>query len=163
MDISEHCFVRTTSAAHKALVSEVLQSAHDRGDIYKASYRGYYCVGCEKYLDEDEMGPGHTCPTHRTVCKLREEENYFFRLSKCAHRFLCPMYVMQLLLACCKSNCSVQACRDAGTCTATMWHCQQPVEQPCQQTHLLLLQTHMLHAQKLSLPYTGLCAGTSKR
>ena len=83
MDIGEHRFVRTTSPAHKALVSEVLQKAHDRGDIYKASYSGRYCVGCESYKDDEEMGPGHTCPTHRTECQLRQEENYFFRLSRC--------------------------------------------------------------------------------
>ena len=83
MDISQHRFVRTTSSAHKALVSRVLQKAHDKGDIYKAAYSGHYCVGCEKYMDEDEMVDDHLCPTHRTECKLREEENYFFRLSRC--------------------------------------------------------------------------------
>ena len=84
LDVGEHRFVRTTSAAHKALVSDILQRAHDRGDIYKSAYSGHYCVGCESYKDDEEMGPGNTCLMHRTECKLREEENYFFRLSKCA-------------------------------------------------------------------------------
>ena len=82
MEVSPHRFVRTTSAAHKALVSKVLQRAHEAGDIYKAAYSGRYCVGCEKYMDEEELGPGNMCPTHRTEAKLRSEENYFFRLSR---------------------------------------------------------------------------------
>ena len=83
MDISEHRFVRTTAPSHKALVSRVLQMVHDKGDIYMAAYSGRYCVGCEEYKDEGEMVEGHLCPTHRTECKLREEENYFFKLSRC--------------------------------------------------------------------------------
>ena len=107
MDISEHRFVRTTSAAHKA------------------SYSGYYCVGCEKYLDEEEMGPGHTCPPHRTVCKLREEENYFFRLSKCALAPVCA--------SCCMAGRALQGSRDTHACAASWSNvqskqaCLQPV------------------------------------
>ena len=83
LDISADRFVRTTQPVHKQLVTSLLQRVHDRGDIYKASYEGHYCVGCEKYMDEGEMAPGHICPAHRTECKLRKEENYFFKLSKC--------------------------------------------------------------------------------
>eukprot|EP00438_Fugacium_kawagutii_P017374 Skav201554 [mRNA] locus=scaffold1616:298126:301252:+ [translate_table: standard] len=45
-------------------------------------YTGYYCVGCEAYLDDDEMDEGHVCKIHQKECVLRSEENYFFRLSK---------------------------------------------------------------------------------
>ena len=50
-----------------------------RGDIYKASYSGWYCVDCEEYKDEKEMDGEHNCPTHRKPCAQRSEENYFFR------------------------------------------------------------------------------------
>ena len=84
LDISADRFVRTTNPAHERLVAALLQKVHDQGDIYKATYEGHYCVGCESYKDDGEMTAGHICPIHRTECKLRHEENHFFRLSKCA-------------------------------------------------------------------------------
>ena len=48
----------------------------------RKDYTGYYCVGCEAYLDDDEMDEGHICKIHQKECVLRSEENYFFRLSK---------------------------------------------------------------------------------
>ena len=48
----------------------------------RKDYSGYYCVGCEAYLDEDEMSEGHICKIHQKECEWRSEENYFFRLSK---------------------------------------------------------------------------------
>ena len=44
-----------------------------QGDIYKASYSGWYCVDCEEYKDEKEMDGEHNCPTHRKPCQHREE------------------------------------------------------------------------------------------
>lgn len=82
LDISYDGFVRTTDAHHEELVAEVLQRVWDKGDIYKAAYSGWYCVDCEEYKDEKEMDGEHTCPTHRKPCQHREEENYFFALSK---------------------------------------------------------------------------------
>lgn len=51
------------------------------GDIYKKSYKGLYCVGCEAFYSPDELINGE-CPEHPGK-KLEEveEENYFFRLS----------------------------------------------------------------------------------
>lgn len=53
----------------------------DKGDIYPASYEGWYCVDCEEYKDETELDDDHNCPTHRRPCSMRKEENYFFKLS----------------------------------------------------------------------------------
>lgn len=82
LNISEDAWIRTTEPNHEQLVCTFLQRVKDRGDIYKDSYEGYYCVGCEKYLDEDEMDDKKHCRTHKTECKLRQEENHFFRLSR---------------------------------------------------------------------------------
>ena len=82
LDISYTTFVRTTDAKHESLVQTVLERVWQRGDIYKASYEGYYCVDCEEYKDEGEMDAGHNCPVHRRPCQQRSEENYFFALSK---------------------------------------------------------------------------------
>jgi len=53
------------------------------GDIYKKSYKGLYCVGCEAFYTEDELNESGECFEHPGK-KLEEveEENYFFKLSK---------------------------------------------------------------------------------
>src|SRR5258706_4086994 len=51
------------------------------GDIYKKSYQGLYCVGCERYYKEGELVNGK-CPIHFTFPETVDEENYFFKLSK---------------------------------------------------------------------------------
>ena len=82
LDISYDSFIRTTDAKHEALVKTVLERVWERGDIYKASYEGWYCVDCEEYKDEAEMDSDRNCPIHRRACQERSEENYFFALSK---------------------------------------------------------------------------------
>ena len=54
------------------------------GDIYKGTYEGLYCRGCEAFYDENELIDGR-CPLHPTrpeYLQRIKEENYFFRLSK---------------------------------------------------------------------------------
>ncbi|MGB9637292.1 MAG: methionine--tRNA ligase, partial [Microgenomates group bacterium] len=67
---------------HERIVQEILTKIYQKGDIYKARYEGFYCVGCEKFISEDELVDNH-CPLHpnKTVEK-QSEENWFFRLSK---------------------------------------------------------------------------------
>ncbi len=74
-------FVRTTDPAHVAFVQRVLREIHARGDIYFDSYRGLYCVGCERFYQERELVDGR-CPDHRTVPTEIAEENYFFRMQQ---------------------------------------------------------------------------------
>jgi methionyl-tRNA synthetase len=52
------------------------------GDIYKKSYEGLYCVGCETFYTADELNENGECFEHPGK-KLENisEENYFFRLS----------------------------------------------------------------------------------
>ncbi|MBI2405897.1 methionine--tRNA ligase [Candidatus Microgenomates bacterium] len=56
---------------------------YKNGDIYKKSYKGLYCVGCETFYSSDELDKNGECFEHPGK-KLEEieEENYFFRLSK---------------------------------------------------------------------------------
>ncbi len=53
------------------------------GDIYKKSYEGLYCIGCESFYTPDELNKNGECIEHPGQ-KLEKvsEENYFFRLSK---------------------------------------------------------------------------------
>ncbi|MFH1454337.1 MAG: methionine--tRNA ligase [Armatimonadota bacterium] len=73
-------FIRTTDPEHEECVKIILQKLYDKGYIYKSKYEGLYCVGCEKYLGEDDLADG-LCPDHRTKPETLEEENYFFKLS----------------------------------------------------------------------------------
>lgn len=52
-------------------------------DIYKKSYEGLYCVGCELFYEPEELSEDGECFEHPGK-KLEKvsEENYFFRLSK---------------------------------------------------------------------------------
>lgn len=52
-------------------------------DIYKKSYEGLYCVGCETFYTPDELDSKGECFEHPGK-KLEKvsEENYFFKLSK---------------------------------------------------------------------------------
>ncbi|DBA97107.1 TPA: hypothetical protein ACH3X1_014878 [Trebouxia sp. C0004] len=86
LDISYDSFIRTTDKRHEALVEQLLQRVWDKGDIYKAKYKGWYCVGCEEYKQDDEIDAQHNCPVHRKPCVHREEENFFFRLSSYQQR-----------------------------------------------------------------------------
>jgi methionyl-tRNA synthetase len=79
LEITNDDFIRTHSEKHFTGVQK-LWSACRPEDIYKKTYRGMYCVGCEVFYGESELQDGK-CPTHGTPPEPVEEENYFFRLS----------------------------------------------------------------------------------
>ncbi|HBD09931.1 MAG TPA: methionine--tRNA ligase, partial [Syntrophobacteraceae bacterium] len=81
LNISHDHFIRTTDPAHVRVVQQILQKVHDAGDIYFDSYKGLYCVGCERFYTERELVDGK-CPDHDREPVEREEANYFFRMSK---------------------------------------------------------------------------------
>lgn len=74
-------FIRTTSDRHKAGAKKLWMKLVESGDIYKDTYEGYYCSGCEAYVTEKEIVDGK-CPIHKKPVHKFSEENYFFRLSK---------------------------------------------------------------------------------
>lgn len=82
LNLSFDDFIRTsTEARHLTGVEKLWLACRENGDIYKRTYRGLYCVGCEQFYTEAELIDG-LCPEHRTRPELIEEENYFFRLSR---------------------------------------------------------------------------------
>ena len=74
-------FIRTTDEDHKKVVQGILQDLEKKGDIYKASYHGWYCTPCESFWTELQLKDGKCPDCNRGVDQL-EEENYFFKLSK---------------------------------------------------------------------------------
>ena len=79
LNLSFNDFIRTTEERHIKGAQKLWKACQK--DIYKKSYRGLYCVGCEEFYKENELENG-LCPEHKTRPDLVEEENYFFRLSK---------------------------------------------------------------------------------
>jgi methionyl-tRNA synthetase len=81
LNISNDYFIRTTDPDHMRVVQYLLQKVYDAGDIYFSTYKGLYCVGCERFYTERELVDGK-CPDHDKPPVEREEANYFFRMSK---------------------------------------------------------------------------------
>jgi methionyl-tRNA synthetase len=74
-------FARTNSDQHIKAAQLLWQNMGD--DIYKGTYSGWYCVGCEEYKTETEVHANNSvCPLHDRAYEKLEEENYFFKLSK---------------------------------------------------------------------------------
>jgi methionyl-tRNA synthetase len=82
LGISYDYFIRTTEKRHTQSVQEIWNRLHSKGDIYKASYKGLYCEGCEDFVRERDLDEEGRCPAHKVKPKEVSEENYFFCLSK---------------------------------------------------------------------------------
>jgi len=76
-------FIRTTDQKnHWPGVVDMWKKLEKKGDIYKKSYEGNYCSGCERFVTEKDLVDGK-CPNHPKLdIEVIAEENYFFRLSK---------------------------------------------------------------------------------
>lgn len=80
LGLSQDLFWRTTDVKHKEAAQKLWRACADAGYIYKKSYSGRYCVGCEQFYEEDELQDGK-CPEHEVAPEMVSEENYFFKLS----------------------------------------------------------------------------------
>lgn len=88
LNLSYDHFFRTTDPRHEKLVQEVLQKIYDNGYIYEGIYEGLYCIGCEKFLTEEDLVEGK-CPLHpNKEPQYQKEKNYFFKLSSFKERLI---------------------------------------------------------------------------
>ncbi len=77
-------FIRTTEERHYRSSEAIWQKMVDKGDIYLATYSGWYSVRDEAYYAEDEtvVNPdGQRVGPQGTPVEWTEEETYFFKLS----------------------------------------------------------------------------------
>lgn len=74
---------RGTNENHFISSQKLWELCAKNGDIYKKSYEGLYCVGCEAFYTSDELNQNGECSEHpgKKLDRIAEE-NYFFRLSK---------------------------------------------------------------------------------
>lgn len=83
LNISYDRFIRTSSPEHHKSAQAIWKKLAESGDIYKGTYKGLYCVGCETFITEAQARENNkVCPIHATPYEELEEENYFFKLSK---------------------------------------------------------------------------------
>ncbi len=83
LNVKFDVFQRGSAPNHYNSSQELWNLCNKSGDIYKKSYTGLYCVGCELFYDKSELDEKGECLEHPGK-KLEgvSEENYFFRLSK---------------------------------------------------------------------------------
>ncbi|MBI4352775.1 MAG: methionine--tRNA ligase [Candidatus Omnitrophica bacterium] len=85
LSISYDDFIRTTEKRHVETVKAVWLRLHEKGEIYKDRYSGYYCTPCETFWTERQVlteKEGILCPDCRRPLDQIEEENFFFRISR---------------------------------------------------------------------------------
>lgn len=88
LNLSNDAFIRTTNPAHIAAAQEMWRRCSANGDIYKKTYIGLYCVGCESFKMDKELVDGK-CQLHPTLAPEEvAEENYFFKFSNYEKKLL---------------------------------------------------------------------------
>lgn len=87
LGISHTDFIRTSQQRHIDTVYAIWDRVNARGDIYKGTYTGLYCSGCESFKKESDLIDG-VCPDHKRVPEQITEENYFFSLSRYREQLL---------------------------------------------------------------------------
>lgn len=86
-DVEYSFFYRTSKSYHYPVAQSFWNKSLASGDIYKKKYSGKYCIGCENYKLDKELVDGK-CPDHGVAPVEKEEENYFFKLSKYKYEIL---------------------------------------------------------------------------
>jgi methionyl-tRNA synthetase len=80
LNISNDRFIRTTDKGHEQRSQIIWKNLKD--SIYKGTYTGWYCVGCEEFVTETvAKANNETCPIHKKPYQRIEEDNYFLKLS----------------------------------------------------------------------------------
>ena len=82
LNITNDDFIRTTEERHKKVVRAVLQQLFDKGEIYKAEYKGFYSTRQEQFLQEKDRLPDGTWPELFGEVTEIVESNYFFKLKQ---------------------------------------------------------------------------------
>ena len=98
LGITNDAFIRTTDEEHLTVVKAILQTLHEKGEIEKRPYSGWYCVPDERFWTEKEIIDGK-CPDCKRPVEEIAEENYFFLMSKYQERLIRyieenPLYIL---------------------------------------------------------------------
>lgn len=77
-------FIRTTEPRHRTVVQRVLTELKANGTVSPYTYAGWYCVPCESFFKEEDLGRDKTCPNEwcQRAVEWVKEEGYAFALSR---------------------------------------------------------------------------------
>jgi len=82
LNVESTDFIRTTDGHHKGAVQYIWQKLAEAGLIYKGTYEGWYCTGCENFVTDKEAAENNgICPDHQKPYERLSEENYYFKAS----------------------------------------------------------------------------------
>ena len=87
VDVQYDHFIRTTDASHMEEVAKVFEKLFKKGDIYKGTYEGNYCVACESYFTAKDLKDG-CCPDCGAKVQTMKEEAYFLKLEPYQNRLI---------------------------------------------------------------------------
>ncbi|SMC09570.1 methionine--tRNA ligase [Nitratiruptor tergarcus] len=87
-EISYDKFIRTTDPDHIKGVQKAFEIMYNKGDIYKGTYEGHYCISCESFFPESQLIDNEFCPDCGKQTSIVKEESYFFKLSKYQDKLL---------------------------------------------------------------------------
>src|SRR5579883_1006495 len=82
LEIRNDDFIQTSEARHHEGCRKFIQKVFDNGYIYKGSYEGWYCEGCERFKTDKDLDENRNCPIHKTPAVRRSEPCHYFALSK---------------------------------------------------------------------------------
>jgi len=82
LDVKYNEYAETISPLHKKVVQGMLQRLFDEGEIYKDKQSGHYSIRQEQFLTDKERGPDGEFGPEWGQVEFREEENYYFKLSR---------------------------------------------------------------------------------
>ena len=86
MNTSYDRFVRTTDKHHEEVVQHIFKKMYENDDIYLGKYEGWYCTPDESFWTDSQVVKNEdgtiVCPDCGRPVEKKNEESYFFRLSK---------------------------------------------------------------------------------
>ncbi|MCL3817796.1 methionine--tRNA ligase [Aeromicrobium wangtongii] len=95
IDAANDQFTRTTDPRHLEGAQAFWTALNERGAVYRGEFSGYYSVGAEEFVGDDDVIDGEGDDEGHKISKLDgsrveliSEENYFFRLSDYQQKLL---------------------------------------------------------------------------
>jgi methionyl-tRNA synthetase len=95
IDAANDQFTRTTDQRHLDGAQAFWTALNERGAVYQGEFSGYYSVGAEEFVGDDDVIDGEGDEANHKISKLDgsrveliSEDNYFFRLSDYQQRLL---------------------------------------------------------------------------
>ena len=61
LEITNDKFIRTTDEYHEKSVQKIFNMLYEKGEIYKGTYKGWYCEPCEAFFTQTQL-KDNKCP-----------------------------------------------------------------------------------------------------